>query len=81
MGDNWSIRRWVVGAANISSAAGSEAGSLPARPEETTGSADEDHGQCGHFLHAADAFHLHFQVRRHTTHTHTQQIHLPILSF
>lgn len=65
MGDNWSSRWWAVSPANISSAACSEAGPLSARPEETTGGADEDDGQRGHVLHAADAFHLHFQVGTH----------------
>lgn len=68
VGDNWPSGRWLVSPANISSAAGSEAGSLPARPAETTGGADEDHGQCGHILHAAHAVHLHFQVCTRTAH-------------
>lgn len=68
MGDNWSSGRRLVSTANISSAAGSEAGSLPARPAETTGGADEDYGQRGHILHAADAVHLHIQVCNTQTH-------------
>lgn len=62
MGDNRSVRRWLVSPADISLAAGAKAGPFPARPEETTRSADEDDGQCGHILHAADALHLHVQV-------------------
>lgn len=62
MGDNRSVRRWLVSPADISVAAGAKAGPLPACPEETTRSADEDDGQCGHILHAADAVHLHIQV-------------------
>lgn len=60
VGDNWPSRRWAVSPANVSSATSSEAGSLPTRSEETTRSADEDNGQCGHLLHASHAFHLHF---------------------
>lgn len=58
MGDNWSSGWWAVSPPHISSVAGLEACALPACPEETAGGADEDHGQRGHVLHAADAFHL-----------------------
>ena len=44
VGDHRPIRRRAVRPANLPSAAGPEAGSLPAGPEETTGGADEDHG-------------------------------------
>lgn len=76
VGDNVSVGWWLVSPANVSSAAGTEAGSLPACPEETAGGPDEDHGQCGHILHAADALHLHLQVstpnKTHMKHSHTQ---------
>lgn len=62
VGDNRSVGRRLVSPADISVTAGAKAGPLPACPEETTGSADEDDGQCGHVLHAVDAVHLHFQV-------------------
>lgn len=62
MGDNWPVKWRLVSSADISFTAGAEAGPLPARIEETTCSADEDDGQCGHILHAVDAVHLHIQV-------------------
>lgn len=65
VGDNWPSRWGFVSPANVSAAAGPETGSLPACPAETACSADEDYGQCGHILHAADAVHLYFQVCVH----------------
>lgn len=65
VGDNWPSRWRVVSPANVPAAAGPETGSLPACPAETACSADEDYGQCGHILHAADAVHLYFQVCTH----------------
>lgn len=62
MGDNRSVGWRLVSSADIPVIAGSKAGPLPARPEETTGGADEDDGQRGHILHAVDAVHLHIQV-------------------
>lgn len=62
MGDHRSVGRRVVSPADVSLAARAKAGPLPARLEETTRSADEDDGQRGHVLHAADAVHLHVQV-------------------
>lgn len=44
VGDNWSVGWRVVSPADLSATAGAEAGPVPARPEETAGSADEDHG-------------------------------------
>lgn len=62
VGDNRSVGRRAVSPANVSAAAGAKAGPLLACPEEATCSADEDDGQRGHILHAADAVHLHVQV-------------------
>lgn len=62
VGDHRSVGRGAVRPADVPAAAGAEAGALPAGPEETTRGADEDDGQRGHVLHAADAVHLHLQV-------------------
>lgn len=62
MGDCWGGGRRPVGAADLPPAESSEAGPVPSGPEEAVGGADENNGQRGHFLHAADAFHLHLQV-------------------
>lgn len=51
-----------VSAEDLQVDAGAEAGTLHAGAAETTCGSDEDYGQCGHFLHAADALYLHLQV-------------------
>lgn len=62
VGDRGGSRRRLVGAAYLPPAKGSEAGAVPSCPEEATGGTDEDHGQCGHVLHATHALYIHIQV-------------------
>lgn len=62
MGDCGSAGWWSVCAQDLPTDEGAEAGPFHASPAEAAGGADEDNGQRGHFLHAAYALHLHFQV-------------------
>lgn len=71
VGDRGSAGWRSVGAEDLPADAGAEAGPFHASPAEAAGGADEDHGQCGHILHAAHAVHLHFQVCTRTAHKHT----------
>lgn len=51
-----------VSAEDLQVDAGAQAGALHAGAAETARGSDEDYGQCGYFLHAADALYLHLQV-------------------
>lgn len=62
MGDCGSAGWWSVGAEDLPTDAGAEAGPFYAGPPEAACGADEDHGQRGHVLHAAHALHIHLQV-------------------
>lgn len=62
MGDCGATRWRFVSAEDLPPDAGVEAGPLHAGSPEAAGGADEDHGQCGHLLHAPYALHLHLQV-------------------
>lgn len=62
MGNCRSAGWWSLRAEDVQADESTEAGPFHAGPAEAAGGADEDYGQCGHLLHAADAFHLHFQV-------------------
>lgn len=62
VGDRGSAGRWSVGAEDLPAHAGAEAGPFYAGPAKAARGADEDHGQCGHFLHAAHALYIHLQV-------------------
>lgn len=75
VGDHRSVGRRAVSPADVSVAASAKAGPLPARLEETTRSADEDDGQRGHVLHAADAVHLHVQVCKINKEKQVQIVH------
>lgn len=61
--DRRPVGRRPVRAEDLPAAAGAEAGQVHAGAQETAGGPHEDHGQRGHLLHAAHAFHLHLQVR------------------
>lgn len=64
MGDCWSAGRRFIRVKDLQAHAGVEAGPLHARPSETAGGSDEDHGQRCYLLHVAHAFHIHFQARK-----------------
>lgn len=62
VGDRGPAGWGFVSAEDLQVDAGAEAGALHASAAETACGSDEDHGQRGHFLHAADALYLHLQV-------------------
>lgn len=64
MGDRGSAGWRSVGVEDLPADAGAEAGPVHASPAEAAGGADENHGQCGHLLHAAHALYLHLQVAK-----------------
>lgn len=62
--DRRPVGRRFVRPEDLQAAQGAEAGEVHASFEEAAGGPHEDHGQRGHFLHAAHALHLHLQVGR-----------------
>lgn len=59
VGDRGPAGRGPLCPADLSADAGAEAGPLHAGPPAPARRPHEDHGQCGHLLHVADALHLH----------------------
>lgn len=62
MGDHRAGGWGSVSAEDVSSPACAQTGALPPCTAQTACGPDEDHGQRGNILHAANAFHLHIQV-------------------
>lgn len=62
LGNYRSTGRRPVSAQDLSPNESIEVGPFHAGTAEAAGCADEDHGQCGHLLHAAYALHFHLQV-------------------
>ena len=77
LGDCGPAGRWSVSTPDLPVDASAEARPFHASSAEAAGGADEDHGQCGHLLHAAHALYLYLQVCHHAHNNRKTVVCLP----